>query len=456
MAIRFIPHKYQERAVKFLLENPESGLFLAPGLGKTSITLSAYKILRAKGFVHKMLVIAPLRPCYSVWPKEVKKWENFAGFSVGILHGKDKDKVLKENHDIYVVNPEGMRWLFTETSKRGKWPWDWLVIDESSKFKSTNTQRFKTIKPHLIKFKRRTILTGSPTPNSLLDLFGQMYCMDLGKALGQYITHYRNMYFRKTGFGGYTYMIVPGADKAIYDHIAPRVLRMSDEDYLDMPDLIFEDIEVELPKDAMKIYKQLEHSLMLEFTSGKVVAANAAVATMQCRQIANGGIYIDGNERTAKVIHEAKSEALKDLVEELEGQPALVAYEFLHDLERIKKVLGRATPYIGGGVSPKRSDAIIAQWNKGELPVLLGHPMSMSHGLNLQEAGRAVIFHSLIYSYEQYDQLIRRVWRQGQKSKVFVYRIVAKDTVDEAILKVLTRKEAGQNALFNALSDYFH
>ena len=450
--IRYTPHAYQEQAIKFLIENPEAGLFLAPGLGKTSITLGAYKILRSKGFVNKILVIAPLRPCYSVWPREVKKWKDFAGFSIGILHGPDKLKVLKQQHDIYVINPEGLRWLFTNCP--AKWMWDLLVIDESSKFKTVSTQRFKTLKPHLEKFKRRIILTGSPTPNSLLDLFGQMYCMDIGKTFGPYISHYRNSFFYRGGYGNFSYTVRPGAAQEIYARIAPRVLRMSDEDYLDMPDLIFEDIEIELPKEAMAMYKQLENVLRLDFKQGKVIAANAAVAAMQCRQIANGGIYVDGDERTSKVIHTAKSEALQDLIDELEGEPALVAYDFHHDLERIKKALGKDTPYIGAGITPKKADLIIADWNAGRLPVLVGHTQSLAHGVNMQESGRAVIFHSLTYSYEQYDQFIRRVWRQGQKNKVFVYRIIAKDTVDEAIVKVLSSKEKGQEALFTALQEY--
>lgn len=447
------PHHYQERAMEFLVENAEAGLFLSPGLGKTSVTLGAFKALRAAGFVNKMLVIAPLRPCYSVWPREVKKWAQFNDLSVGVLHGPKKDKILQEDHDIYTINPEGLRWLFGKM--RGTIPFEMLVIDESSKFKAVNTQRFKTLKPHLPKFRRRYILTGSPAANSLLDLFGQIYVMDLGKTFGPYITHYRNRFFHQTGFGGYDWALKPGADKEIYDHIAPRVLRMSAEDYLEMPPLIIEDIEIELPPKARAMYDQLENALRLDFKEGRVVAANAAVASMKCRQIANGGIYLDGAERSWQQIHDAKTEALSDLIEELEGQPALIAYSFHHDLDRLKKALGKDTPHIGGGVSGKVSDAICERWNKGELRALIGHPQSMGHGLNLQEAGRAVIWYSLDWSLENYEQFIQRVYRQGQKERVFVYRIIAKNTVDEAVVKALTRKDKTQNALFNALKDYW-
>jgi len=445
------PHHYQEKAMQFMVENAEAGLFLSPGLGKTSITLGAFKVLRDQGFITKMLVIAPLRPCYSVWPREVKKWKQFHGLSVGVLHGPKKEKVLAEDHDIYVINPEGLRWLFQQ---RAKLP-EMLVIDESSKFKAVNTQRFKTLKPHLPKFRRRYILTGSPAANSLLDLFGQVFAMDLGKTFGPYITHYRNRFFHQTGFGGYDWALKPGADKEIYDHLAPRVLRMSAEDYLEMPPLIIEDIEVELPPKAMAMYKQLEDALRLDFKVGRVVAANAAVASMKCRQIANGGIYLDGAERAWQHIHDAKTEALVDLIEELEGQPALIAYDFHHDLERIKKAVGKNTPHIGGGVSGKASDAICEQWNRGELRALIGHPQSVGHGLNLQEKGRAVIFFSLPWSFELWDQFMRRIYRQGQKERVFVYQIVAKGTVDAAILKALRKKGDNQNSLFNALKEYW-
>jgi len=461
MSDTFTPHAYQEKAIQFLVENAEAGLFLSPGLGKTSITLAAFKVLREVGFVDKMLVIAPLRPCYTVWPKEVKKWKDFSKFSVGVLHGAKKDKILREDHDIYVVNPEGLRWLFSEISKVfGRFPFQHLVVDESSRFKHCNTQRFKTLKPHLPKFKRRTILTGSPAANSLLDIFGQMYVMDIGKTFGPYITHFRNEFFFQTGYGGYEWRLKPKAETAIHQRIAPRVLRMSDKDYLKMPKLIFRDIEIELPPKARAIYDQMENALRLDFEEGRVVASNSAVATMKCRQIANGGIYLDPNgmeSRGWQQIHEAKSEALEDLIEELEGQPALIAYDFLHDLERIRKVTGKTTPHIGGGgVKPKDFPKLIEQWAQGDIPALIGNPQSMAHGVDgLQAAGDAIIWYSLTWNYEEYDQFIRRLYRQGRKKPLFVWRIIAKDTVDEAIVKALETKEGGQNVLFKALRDYW-
>lgn len=460
MSTPFKPHKYQEKAIQFLVENAEAGLFLSPGLGKTSISYGAINVLRSVGFVDKVLVIAPLRPCYNVWPGEAKKWSDFNKFSVGVLHGPKKDKTLEEDHDIYVINPEGLRWLFTALSKRRAWPFQMLIVDESSKFKHCNTQRFKTLKPHLSKFKRRVILTGSPASNSLLDIFGQMLVMDLGKTFGQYITHFRNEFFFQTGYGGYEWRLKPNAEKAIHQRVAPRVLQMKDVDYLDMPKLVVTDVVVDLPPKARAIYDQMESALRLEFEEGRVVAANAAVAAMKCRQLANGGIYLDpngGGERGWEQVHDAKTEALEDLLEELEGQPTLIAYDFLHDLDRIKKLTGKSTPHVGrGGVKPKDFQKMVDDWNEGMHPVIVGHPQSMAHGVDgLQKSGRAVIWYSLTWNQEEYDQFIRRIYRQGQKNTVFVYRIIARDTVDEALITAIDQKTKRQDAFLQALKNYW-
>jgi len=469
MSKSYIPHKYQEKAIEFLVSRSNAGLFLAPGLGKTSITLATFKILKKCGFADKMLIIAPLRPCYSVWPAEVKKWEQFTGLSVGILHGPHKMKVLNTKHDIYVINPEGLRWLFT--TLRANMPFDMLVVDESSKFKNTNTERFKTLKPYLPKFKRRVILTGSPAPNSLLDIFGQMYILDLGKTLSPYISHFRSRFFNKRTFEVKhpnptkaadgemltvtDWYITPEKATVLYDHIAPSVLRMSAEDYLDLPPLIFNDIYIDLPPKARLIYDQFESAMRLDFKAGKVTAANAAIRGMKARQIANGGIFLDDSGKAWEDIHFAKAEVVQELLEELEGSPALIAYEFRHDLARLKKTLGEATPHIGGGVKGKQAQEIIDAWNRGDLPGLLGQPDSMAHGLNMQESGDTVIFHSLIWNFEYYDQFIKRVYRQGKTRPVTVHRIIARDTADEAVIAGLSRKDANQGSLFDAIVQYW-
>ena len=471
------PHAYQKKAVKFLLEHAAAALFLDPGLGKTSITLAALKLLISKKLVNKVLLIAPLRVCHSVWPSEIQKWSDFHHLKVTVLHGKSKEDNLKSEANIYIINPEGLDWLLA--SEKSKTPYgktkvvvdihrfkalgfDTLVIDELSKFKHTNTNRFKALKQVLHTFGRRWGLTGSPASNGLMDLFGQCYVLDQGRALGPYISHYRTKYF-VPGFDGFSWNLREGADEEIYARVRPLALRMAAEDYLDMPQLIENNIKVALPEPVMKVYKQLEDDLIARLDTKVVVAANAAAASMKCRQVANGGIYLDQevkalvklpkSERDWINLHTAKVDALEDLVEELQGSPLLVAYDFEHDLDRIKEKLGDV-PHIGGGVSVKTSKTLELAWNQGKLPVLLGHPQSVGHGLNLQGACHHVAWHSLTWDFELYDQMIRRVRRQGQKSeRVFVHHIMASGTIDEIILMALKSKNRGQQALFQALKN---
>lgn len=470
------PHAYQKKAVKFLLEHAASALFLDPGLGKTSITLAAIKLLKQKKLLDKVLLIAPLRVCYSVWPKEVEKWEDFSDIRICVLHGPNKDALLKTEADVYVINPEGLEWLLqVEKTKTAhgktkisvdlhRWKqlgFDTLVVDELSKFKHINTNRFKALKLVLGTFRRRWGLTGSPAPNGLMDLFGQCYVLDQGRTLGPYITHYRAKYFVPSR-DGFSWTIREGAEQEIYERLAPLALRMAADDYLDMPALIENNIYVDLPEKVMEIYDRLEKDLIAKLEAKVVVASTAAAASMKCRQVANGGIYLDPEvEALVKLpkskrewvnLHTEKVDALADLIDELQGSPLLVAYDFEHDLDRLRMKLGDDVPYIGGGVTAKRSAELEKAWNAGRLPVLLAHPQAAAHGLNLQEVGHHVCWHSLTWDYELYDQFIRRVLRQGNKSKkVFVHHIIARGTIDEAILAAVRSKRRGQNALFDAL-----
>ena len=446
------PHEYQKEAVKFLVERGSAALWLDPGLGKTTVVLSAFRTLRLKSQARKMLVIAPLRPTYVVWPVEVKKWEQFAGYSIGILHGSKKDAALNKDHDIYVINFEGLGWLSNKL--KGKpWPFDILVVDEISYMKNTQTQRFKTLKPLLNKFDRRWGLTGSPAPNSLLDIFGPQYIIDQGASFGPYVTRFKAEYFYPSGYNGYEWKLQPDGEARIQKKLEGKVLRMSALDHLDLPELLYNDVVVELPPAAKKIYDIFEKALTIELTQGEITAVNAAVAVMKGQQIANGGSYLDGDQRVTTHIHDAKTTAVQDLVDELSGQPCIIGYHFQHDLERLKEAFPDA-PVIGSGVVGAKLDAIIAAWNAGDIPVLLAHPMSAGHGLNLQGAGYAVIWYSLTWSLEIYEQFIRRLWRQGQKNHIVVHHIIARDTVDIAILAAVQRKDKTQQKLLNAVRDY--
>jgi hypothetical protein len=298
-----------------------------------------------------------------------------------------------------------------------------------------------------------------------MDLFGIMYMIDLGHSLGQFISHYRSAYFRAAGFGGYTWVLQPGAKERIYERIADKVFRLSDKDHVKLPELIVNKILVQLPPAARKVYDDLEDEMLATIDGNKVTAANAAVASGKCRQVANGGLFLtqEIDEQGRKMgkrewvnLHGAKTEAVVDLVEELNGSPAIIAYDFEHDLARLLDAFGKSTPIIGGGISPKKSDQIVADWNAGKLDKILGHPAAMAHGLNMQDGNaQHIILHSLIWDFELYDQLLRRLRRSGNKaSKVFVHIIIAEDTVDEAVCAAMVRKDRTQGDLLNAMREY--
>jgi SNF2 family DNA or RNA helicase len=448
------PHQYQQNAVKFLIENGSGQLWLDPGLGKTSIALQAIKTLKAANVVNKVLILAPLRPCYAVWPEEIQKWDNFNGMTISVLHGPTKDKKLHDTSLIHVINFEGLQWLSATLRKMNiKLPYDMLIVDEISYLKNTRTQRFKALSPMLDQFKRRFGLTGSPAPNSLMDIFGPQLVIDRGATFGKYITHFRTNYFFPTGYGGYTWALQPGAEEKIHEALANKVLRMSAQDYLDLPELITNRVYVTLPEKAMKLYKDLEDKLLIDIENGQVTALNAAVAVGKCQQIANGAIYLDGEDKEIQEVHEEKLNAVEEIVEELSGQPCIIGYHFKHDLDRLQKLFPSA-PVIGSGVSGDKLTGIINKWNGGHIPVLLAHPQSAGHGLNLQGAGHAVIWFSNTWSLEIFEQFIRRLWRQGQRNNIVVHQIIAKKTIDEAIVAAINSKDKTQQSLMTAIRDY--
>lgn len=476
------PWPYQRAGMKWLVEHGAAGLFLDPGLGKTSITLGAIKTLYDVAEVPKrrcFLVVAPLRPAHLVWPPEAAKWRQFEDLRVTVLHGPKKNDIFDAPADVQVINPEGLEWLLERAASMREWPWHGLVIDESTKFKHTNTKRFKLLRPWLSKFHRRWILTGTPAPNGLIDLFGQIYVLDLGAALGRYITHYRRQFFAPTGYGGYTWVPQRGAEARIYERIAPMVLRMSETDYLKLPPAIgnFNNpktpptiVRVKLPPKAREVYSTIEELFFAELKSGSITAANAGVRSMKLRQAANGGVYLDkGGDEDADIvrqrnaarrwafIHSEKADAVAEILDELSGKPALIVYDFHHDLERLRAHPDlKAIPFMGSGNKLTEDKRIEAAWNAGLLPAVFVNAASVAHGLNLQQGGRAVIWHSLTWNWEHYWQVIKRVWRQGQTRKTFFYHIVAEDTVDEVMCAVLRAKGSTERALLDALRAYSH
>lgn len=450
------PRPHQRSGVSWLLKHPEAGLLWDPGLGKTTVTMAAFQLLKKAKGVRKMLVIAPLRVCYLVWTHneggELWKWSNFEDITVSLLHGADKDEAVDVDADVYVINPAGLEWLIDNGHldrlfKRGL---DILAVDELSAFKHPRSKRFKRLKRCLGRFRRRWGLTGSPASNGLMDLFGETYILDLGRSLGRFITEYRARYFVPSGFGGFDWKLQQGAEKRIYRALGNVAHALNVQDAkLDLPPLVEQNLYVTLPKAVRKVYDALEEELFADIENDVVTAANAAVASGKLRQIASGGVYLE--DREVKHLHNEKTDALVELVEELQGSPLLVPYEFHHDLARIREALGKDVPAINGEVAAKDSVAIANAWNRGELPILCGHPMAMGHGLNLQGSGSHICWYSMTWNYELYDQTVRRVWRQGQKKRVIVHRIVARSTIDEVLAQVLSSKKRTQDALFTAL-----
>lgn len=467
---KWTPHRYQLKALKFLLERRSAGLFLDPGLGKTSITYAAIRVLKNQRLGHCTIVVAPRRPAVGVWPEEQRIWSDFADISVGLVHGPKREAIWDAEHDVYVVTYDGLLWLIKtgrlKTALRSKKVCN-IVFDELSKMKNTQVQRFKLVKPWLEKFERRWGLTGSPAANGLLDLFGECYTLDLGKALGRLITHYRFQYFQAYGDEMHPqYAIRPGAEEAIYARLANLALRIDAEDHIKLPKLMPTKLLIDLPDKARESYDEMEAEFMVELAGQIFTAEGAAALSQKCRQMASGALYEDrvdpetgmprAGRRKFEVLHDEKLDALEDLYEELNGKPLLVMYEYGHDLERLLKRFGKDTPFIGGGTSDKKALEYQEAWNRNWIPLMFGHPNSMGHGLNFQKGNaNQIATFSLTWNFEYYDQFIRRLRRQGNEAaRIFLYHILARDTVDELVYFALQRKGATQQRLHDALKNY--
>jgi SNF2 family DNA or RNA helicase len=415
-----------------------------------------------------MLVIAPLKAVYSVWPAEITKWKDFNHLRVSILHGPKKEQALEAEADVYVINPEGLEWLVfgkgngRKTFDPRRWKrigFDTLVIDELTKFKHPRGVRFKTLKLVLGTFSRRWGLTGSPSANGLLDLFGQCYVLDEGRTLGRFITHYRSQYFYNPDKMGWKWVPQAGAQELIYDRLKPLALRMDADDYLELPEINDVFYSLELPTEARKIYDALEDDLVARIGERVVTAANAATAGGKLWQVCNGGLYVDndvasiigGKARTTLKIHDEKTDWLEGLIEELQGQPLLIAYQFEHDLERLKERFPDLHYFIGS--KPKHNKELEDAWNRNELPYVAGQQDAIAHALNLQEGNAQHLAHySITWNLETWDQILRRIRRSGNKAKrVFRHIPIIKDSTDEDRRWALRSKDKGQRALFEAL-----
>jgi len=447
--MKYKPHDYQAYAETRVLEQPNIGLLLDMGLGKTIITLTAAEeLMYTRLEISKCLVIAPLRPARETWPTEMLKWDHLRHMRPSLVLGPAKDRLaaLAVHADVYIINRENVEWLVELYQK--KWPFDLVIIDELSSFKSASSVRFRELKKVRKYIKRMVGLTGTPAPNGLLDMWPQAFILDGGKALGKTLTGYRDAYFSpdQRGPNGqvFSWRLKDGADSMIYASLEDLCISMKSEDYLKLPERIDVIRTVELSPEEKATYKRLEADTILPFENGDVDAPTAAVLANKLLQLSGGAVY-DENKQV-RILNNAKLDALDELLEAANGQPVIVFYNYRHEVDRIKARHPNAVEMVG--------DGIVDRWNRREIQILLASPASAGHGLNLQDGGNIVIWYGLPWSLELYMQANKRLHRQGQKQVVLIHHLITKGTIDERVYKVLTAKGVRQDGLLDAVKAY--
>lgn len=446
--MKYRPHEYQKVAEEKIIELPAVGLFLDMGLGKTVITLSAINRLMYEMFaVQRVLVIAPKRVAEDTWGRESQKWDHLKHLKLSRVLGTKEQRIraLESDADIYIINRENVKWLVYQCQAKRRWPFDMVVIDELSSFKSSKSQRFRALKKATPLIKRIVGLTGTPTPNGLLDLWPQIYLLDRGERLGKTISGYRERYFlprQRNGYTVFNWELKEGADRAIHEKIKDICISMSAEDYLELPERMNNVINVRLSDQEMKIYRTMEKEQILTLEDSDIVALSAGTVAGKLLQMANGAVY--DQEGGYRIIHDRKLEALEEIIDTTD-EPVLVFYNFQHDHDRLLERLRK--------LSPRSLDTAddIRDWNEGRIRILLAHPASVGHGLNIQDGGRTIIWFGLTWSLELYQQANARLYRQGQRKNVIIHHLVAAGTIDEQVMAALEKKDTGQRALLDAL-----
>lgn len=442
--MRYVAHNYQNYAKDFILAHKVSALFLDCGLGKTITTLTAINELMYDSFeISKVLIIAPLRVAQSTWKDEIEKWDhlNLLRYSIAVGDKKERIRALKQNSDIYIINRENVDWLVTKSGI--DFNFDMLIIDELSSFKSHTSKRFKSLLKIRPYFERVVGLTGTPSSNGLMDLWAEFRVLDLGERLGRYITHYRNEYFlpdKRNGAVIFSYKPQPNAEERIYRRLADMTISMKSTEYLKMPELILNDIEINLDEEDQIKYKKFKREMVMTIQEKEIDAINAASLSNKLIQLANGSIYDE--DKKFYEVHNKKLDKLEEIIESANGKPVLVAYWFKADKERIEKRFK---------VKEIKTADDIKQWNMGMINLALIHPASAGHGLNLQSGGSTLVWFSLTWSLELYQQTNARLYRQGQKNTVVIHHLITKNTIDEDIMKSLKRKDKTQEALMKAV-----
>lgn len=449
----FTPEPYQREASRWLVEHPHAALFVGMGLGKTAATLYALRDLFADGVIHGALIVAPLRVAKITWPEEVKKWREFAWMKVLVLRGKkDYEEMRRGGYHLYITNYEQLPSLshyYLAGYRKKHYAFDVVVYDESTKLKNPSSHRARMLRQHLSRVPRRWALTGTPNPNSLLDLWAQVRMIDDGARLGPSYTHYVQTYFQPADYRAYSYVPKEGAREQIYEKLRDLALVLRSKDYLNIPPTITEDVIVTLDENARRVYKTMEKELLLLLGDGReVVALTAAVLVSKLQQIAAGVVYetveegAEGDTPWHK-LHSVKLDALRKIAEK--EKTLLVATNFRHERRMVLDAFPEAVEW---------HDKILPDWNAGKVKMLVADPRSIGHGLNLQAGGKACCWLSQTYSRELYDQFNARLARKGQDQETIIYRIIAKDTIDESVCMALKEKDAGQQALLTALHNF--
>lgn len=453
-----VPHEYQHRGCDYVVENDRAYLAADMGVGKTLMTLMA--IARIK---KPTLIVGPLKTIYNTWPDEMQEW-GFP-FKHVIVHGPDKELAIRKKADIYITNYETIPFIYeycVELSQAGKpFPFEVLVLDEGSMVKNHRSKRFDYLKCMRPLFpKHRVILSGTPSPNSLMDLWSQYFLLNDGDSLGKSYGAFRRENFMPDPFVAFKWDARPGAENRIHRGVSGCTFRLDANDYLKLPALTYNYIKLEMPRKHRAQYRELKNEFLLEIDGVPHTALNAASLSMKLRQFLQGFLYFDKpeiNERTGKhlrgttEVHKVKLNALRELVDDI-GQPVLCAIQFKYELEMIRKVYPDA-PVIAGGTSSADGNMYVKQWNKGEIPLLLCHPASLSHGVNLQSGGCNIVWYCQTWSLEQYQQFNKRLHRQGQQNGVMIHHLVFENTIDMRVSEVLARKDITQRALLDFLRD---
>lgn len=453
--MKYSPHAYQDHATQHVLKYTGCGLFMDMGLGKTVATLTAIVELMKLGEVTKTLVVAPLKVVENVWPAEIEKWDHLKHLKMSLIIGDESDRIraLQTKADIYVTNVENLVWLIARYSTA--FPYDFLVIDELSKFKNPNSQRFKALRMIRPRIKRVVGLTGTPMPHSYLDLWSQLYLLDQGERLGEKFVEYRKKYFvpdARNKHIVYSYKMQKDKDleaellgddireKIIAEKISDICISMTKRDYLDLPDRIDRTIEIRLPSKIMQQYEEFERSQVLRlFEEGtEITAVNRAALTNKLLQFANGAIYDENHDYV--VVHDEKLEMIREMIE-VATSPVLIAYSFIHDQERLLKYLKEFKPVTLK--KPQHFDS----WNRGEIRAALLHPASGGHGLNLQFGGYNSMWFGVPWNLERYQQFVARLDRQGQIYSVVNQRLISQYTMDESALSALEGRTTMQDEL---------